>query len=255
METRGTAATVPVARGGYQNRFALEIDATASRLWSAGNDLRLRSQSLSDAAEQWSDLLPAIAPALALMPDGRRLLVPLETGRLHKETLALLDQFKADSRAPVTVYKPVEEAVVQFVAKEGADAMYKSIELRKACCGVRKLEPLGRALQGQKAWITGLRREQSQARAEVSAQEADVTNGVPILKLNPLVDWTWGDVWHYIALHQVPTNPLHDAFFPSIGCEPCTRPVLPGQHEREGRWWWEEATKKECGLHIGNVEG
>ena len=115
---------------------------------------------------------------------------------------------------------------------------------------MRKLEPLGRALQGQKAWITGLRREQSQARAEVAAQEADVTNGVPILKLNPLVDWTWGDVWHYIATHQVDYNPLHDQFFPSIGCAPCTRAISLGEDFRAGRWWWEDENAKECGLHV-----
>ena len=105
-------------------------------------------------------------------------------------------------------------------------------------------------LQGQKAWITGLRREQSQARAEVSAQEADVTNGVAITKLNPLVDWTWGDVWHYIALNKVDYNPLHDQFFPSIGCAPCTRAISLGEDFRAGRWWWEDETAKECGLHV-----
>jgi phosphoadenosine phosphosulfate reductase len=121
---------------------------------------------------------------------------------------------------------------------------------RKACCGIRKLEPLGHALQGQKAWVTGLRREQSQARAEVASVEADVSNGVAITKLNPLVDWTWGDVWHYIALHKVDYNPLHDQFFPSIGCAPCTRAISLGEDFRAGRWWWEDETAKECGLHV-----
>jgi phosphoadenosine phosphosulfate reductase len=174
----------------------------------------------------------------------------LETGALHSDTLALLERLQAHSRAPVQVYRPQHEAVIAFVKQPGQQAIYESMAKRKACCGIRKLEPLGRALKDQKAWITGLRREQSQARAEVSAQEADVTNGVPIIKLNPLVDWTWGDVWHYIASNQVDYNPLHDQFFPSIGCAPCTRAISLGEDFRAGRWWWEDETAKECGLHV-----
>ncbi|MDO8287009.1 MAG: phosphoadenylyl-sulfate reductase [Rhodoferax sp.] len=170
----------------------------------------------------------------------------LETGRLHQETLALLDQFRATSRAPVTVYTPVHESVVQFVVREGKDAMYKSIELRKACCGIRKMEPLGRALDGKKAWISGLRREQSGARADVPL----IDTSEPRTKLNPLANWTWGDVWHYIAENGVAYNPLHDAFFPSIGCEPCTRAISLGEDFRSGRWWWEDEAAKECGLHV-----
>jgi phosphoadenosine phosphosulfate reductase len=170
----------------------------------------------------------------------------LETGRLHNETLALLDQLKAASRAPVTVYTPVNESVAQFVAREGKDAIYKSIELRKACCNIRKMEPLGRALEGKKAWISGLRREQSGARAEVQL----IDTSEPRTKLNPLANWTWGDVWHYIAENGVTYNPLHDAFFPSIGCEPCTRAISLGEDFRSGRWWWEDESAKECGLHV-----
>ena len=170
----------------------------------------------------------------------------LETGRLHQETLTLLEQFKASSHAPVTVYHPVQESVVQFVAREGQDAMYKSIALRKECCGIRKMEPLARALDGKKAWITGLRREQSGARAEVLLVDTSEAR----TKLNPLANWTWGDVWHYIRENQVAYNPLHDAFFPSIGCEPCTRAISLGEDFRSGRWWWEDETAKECGLHV-----
>ena len=171
----------------------------------------------------------------------------LQTGMLHDETLALLDQLKATSRAPVTVYEPQAEAVVQFVAREGKDAMFKSITLRKACCGIRKMEPLARALDGKTAWITGLRREQSGARAEVPLlDQSDLARA----KLNPLTDWTWGDVWHYIALHKLAYNPLHDQFFPSIGCAPCTRAISLGEDFRAGRWWWEEQNAKECGLHV-----
>ncbi|AEG93360.1 phosphoadenylyl-sulfate reductase [Ramlibacter tataouinensis] len=174
----------------------------------------------------------------------------LDTGLLHAETLALLERTKAISRAPVTVYQPVQESVVQFVGREGQEAMYRSIELRKACCQIRKVEPLERALAGQKAWITGLRREQSAARAEVPLVDA----GEARVKFNPLANWTWGDVWHYIAAHGVDYHPLHDRFYPSIGCAPCTRAISLGEDFRAGRWWWEAdqegGAAKECGLHV-----
>ena len=174
----------------------------------------------------------------------------LETGRVHAETLALLAQFKATSRAPVTVYTPVNESVVQFVDREGKDAMFTSIALRKACCGIRKMEPLERALKGKDAWITGLRREQSGARADVPL----VDSSEPRTKINPLANWNWGDVWHYISQNKVAYNPLHDQFFPSIGCEPCTRAISLGEDFRSGRWWWEAKLEggaaKECGLHV-----
>ena len=171
----------------------------------------------------------------------------LETGQLHAETLALLARLQANSRAPVLVFKPIDVAAIQFVAREGKDAMYKSIALRKACCQIRKMEPLARALDGKDAWVTGLRREQSGARAEVPLIDtADATRA----KLNPLANWTWGDVWHFIAEHKVDYNPLHDQFYPSIGCAPCTRAVSAGEDFRAGRWWWEDEAAKECGLHV-----
>jgi phosphoadenosine phosphosulfate reductase len=174
----------------------------------------------------------------------------LETGALHEETLRLLERTQAASRAPVEVYRPVQEAVVQFVGREGKDAMYRSIALRKDCCAIRKLEPLARALEGQKAWITGLRKEQSAARADVPAIDTAEARA----KVNPLADWTWGDVWHYISVNQVDYNPLHDQFFPSIGCAPCTRAISLGEDFRAGRWWWEDEAAKECGLHVKNEE-
>ncbi len=170
----------------------------------------------------------------------------LETGRLHAETLALLEQFKASSRAPVAVYTPVNDSVLLFVAREGLDAMYKSIDLRKACCGIRKMEPLERALKGKDAWITGLRCEQSGARADVPLVDSSEKR----IKINPLANWTWGDVWRYIRENKVAYNPLHDQFFPSIGCEPCTRAISQGEDFRSGRWWWEDEAAKECGLHV-----
>ncbi len=178
----------------------------------------------------------------------------LETGALHAETLAVLEQLKAQQaahpQAPLTVFHPVQASVVQFVDREGKDAMYKSIDLRKACCGIRKMEPLSRALAGRAAWVTGLRREQSGARAEVPLiDHADVA-AHDRLKFNPLANWTWGDVWHYIAVNHVAYNPLHDQFFPSIGCAPCTRAISLGEDFRAGRWWWEDEAAKECGLHV-----
>ena len=170
----------------------------------------------------------------------------LETGMLHPQTLALLERTEANSRAPVRVFRPIHESVIAFVAREGTEPMYKSIELRKACCHIRKVEPLERALAGQKAWITGLRREQSSARADVPLIDTSAER----TKFNPLANWTWGDVWHYIGINQVDYNPLHDEFFPSIGCAPCTRAISLGEDFRAGRWWWEDENAKECGLHV-----
>ena len=174
----------------------------------------------------------------------------LDTGALHTETLALLERTEATSRASIHVYRPAHESVIQFVRTQGQDAMYQSIELRKACCGIRKMEPLARALQGQRAWITGLRQEQSTARAEVPLQDGSEVASKNLSKFNPLAQWTWGDVWHYIATHHVDYNPLHDQFFPSVGCAPCTRAISMGEAFRAGRWWWEDEAAKECGLHV-----
>ncbi len=170
----------------------------------------------------------------------------LQTGALHAQTLALLARTQARLGSRLQVYQPVPEALVEFVTREGRDAMYRSIALRKACCGIRKMEPLGRALAGQQAWITGLRREQSSARGEVPL----IDTSAPLTKFNPLAHWTWGDVWHYIGTRGVDYNALHDEFFPSIGCEPCTRAISLGEDFRAGRWWWEDEAAKECGLHV-----
>jgi phosphoadenosine phosphosulfate reductase len=170
----------------------------------------------------------------------------LDTGRLHTETLALLDALRTHYGREIDVYRPVQQAADAFVAEHGEDAMYRSLQLRKACCQIRKMEPLERALAGQRGWITGLRREQSGARAEVEFIEQQPGR----VKVNPLARWTWGDVWHYIATHGVPYNVLHDQFYPSIGCAPCTRAVTLGEDFRSGRWWWEQESAKECGLHV-----
>ena len=171
----------------------------------------------------------------------------LDTGMLHAETVALIGRIESHYGVAVEVFKPVAEAVVEFVARNGAEPMYRSLELRKACCGLRKLEPLARMLAGRSAWVTGLRREQSNTRAVVPFSETDDHGRT---KINPLADWTWNDVWHHVATHGVPYNPLHDAFMPSIGCAPCTRAIAVGEDFRAGRWWWEDEKAKECGLHV-----
>ena len=170
----------------------------------------------------------------------------LETGKLHAETLAVIPKIEQRYSTSVRVFRPKHEAVVLFVRHNGEDAMYRSLELRKGCCDIRKMEPLARALADHDGWITGLRREQSNARADV----AEVVQEPARVKISPLVDWTWGDVWHFIALHGLDYNELHDRFFPSIGCEPCTRAISVGEDFRSGRWWWEQESAKECGLHV-----
>lgn len=174
----------------------------------------------------------------------------LETGALNHETLALLERLQAHTKLPLEIYRPKAEQVIEFVKTKGQKAIYNSIDDRKECCHIRKLEPLSRALKGQRAWITGLRREQSSARAQVSFIDDSELSSKGYSKVNPLVDWTWGDVWHYIHLNQLDYNPLHDDFFPSIGCAPCTRAISMGEEFRAGRWWWEDESAKECGLHV-----
>jgi len=171
----------------------------------------------------------------------------LDTGALHAQTLAFLPRIESHYGLAVERWSPPAEALVAFVRRHGERSMYESIEQRKACCDLRKLEPLARLLAHRDAWITGLRRQQSAARADVPFEQID-ENGR--LKLNPLADWSDADVWHYIESHGVPYNPLHDAFFPSIGCAPCTRAIALGEDPRAGRWWWEQEDAKECGLHV-----
>ena len=172
----------------------------------------------------------------------------LETGRLHPETLAVLDAVKETYGVDIALYKPQPELVADYVAQNGLNAFYDSVEMRRECCRIRKVEPLGRALAGNKAWVTGQRRSQSTTRAELNVQEDDPAHGMT--KFNPLADWSEQDVWNYIREHKVPYNALHDQGFPSIGCAPCTRAVQPGEDVRAGRWWWENPDSKECGLHM-----
>jgi phosphoadenosine phosphosulfate reductase len=172
----------------------------------------------------------------------------LETGRLHPETLAVLDQVKEVYGYDIELYRPQPDAVDAYVAHKGLNAFYDSVDLRRECCHIRKVEPLGRALAGKRAWVTGQRRAQSTTRAELPVQEDDLAHNM--IKFNPLADWSEVDVWDYLRANNVPYNKLHDQGFPSIGCAPCTRAVNPGEDVRAGRWWWENPDSKECGLHL-----
>lgn len=171
----------------------------------------------------------------------------LDTGRLPAETLALHDTVQRHYGIAVETFSPAPGAVQAWEAAHGRDGFYDSVDNRRSCCHVRKVEPLGRALAGSRAWITGLRRDQAPTRGAVNEREFDAAHG--IAKFNPLADWRAGDVWQYLEANGVPVNALHARGYPSIGCEPCTRAVRPGEDPRAGRWWWEQRDGKECGLH------
>jgi phosphoadenosine phosphosulfate reductase len=181
--------------------------------------------------------------------DPKARIFTLDTGRLPQETYNVIDATRARYGATIEVFFPQAEAVQSMVAEHGVNLFYHSIENRKLCCGVRKMEPLRRALSGLDAWLTGLRREQSVTRTAVHKIDWDESN--KLVKVNPLADWSYDDVWKYIRENNVPYNALHDRGYPSIGCGPCTRAIQPGEHERAGRWWWEHPDTKECGLHVG----
>ena len=228
--------------------FAQKLAASKALLLSAAAQYSPLTQASSLGAEDMvvSHLIVETGIASSIFV--------LDTRMLHAQTLALVGRLEERYGVKVDVYQPDAAVAEKFVLENGQDAMYKSLALRKACCDFRKMVPLEQALAGKKAWITGLRREQSNARAEVHDVEQQTLNidgqAVTRAKINPLADWTQGDIWHFIALNDTPYNPLHDEFFPSIGCAPCTRAVTLGEDVRSGRWWWENENAKECGLHV-----
>ncbi len=171
----------------------------------------------------------------------------LDTGRLFPETYDLIDRTSKRYKINIEVMFPNSERVEEMVNSKGINLFYDSVENRKLCCHIRKIEPLQRALQKLDAWIVGLRASQSITRAELDVVQWDEVNG--LIKINPLANWSEEDVWEYVKKHNVPYNPLHDKGFPSIGCLPCTRAIEPGEDIRAGRWWWENPETKECGLH------
>jgi phosphoadenosine phosphosulfate reductase len=177
----------------------------------------------------------------------------LDTGRLFPETYDIIDKTSLHYRNPITVFFPDRENIENMVKNKGINLFYESLENRKLCCHYRKIEPLSRALSGMDAWITGIRKDQTLSRFDTKVVEWDESNG--LIKINPLCNWTEKMVWDYIRQHNVPYNALHDKGFPSIGCQPCTRAVKPGDDIRSGRWWWEDEGKKECGLHEKEGQG
>lgn len=174
--------------------------------------------------------------------------VTLQTGRLFDETAALIDKTEEAYDILIKRYHPEKADIDAYAARYGLNGFYESVEARHACCDVRKLKPLARALEGASFWVTGLRRGQSGNRASTPFAEADAERG--LIKINPLADWDIETINSYVATHAVPVNPLHARGYPSIGCEPCTRAIKPGEPERAGRWWWENDEKRECGLHV-----
>lgn len=175
----------------------------------------------------------------------------LDTGRLPQETYDLMQTVRERYTIPLRIYFPNVKQVEVYVAEHGVNGFYESIELRKACCHIRKVEPLRRALQGKRAWVTGIRREQASTRLNLKVSAYDMDNRMQ--KVNPLLEWSNAEVWEYLKHYEVPYNKLHDKFYPSIGCAPCTRAVTAGEDIRSGRWWWEAPETKECGLHSGKV--
>ncbi len=173
----------------------------------------------------------------------------LDTGRLHGDTLRVIEAIRERYGRALTVYRPDPYAVLDYVSVFGRDAFYQSASLRKRCCEIRKVEPLRRALAGKRAWITGLRRGQSAERGDVPARAFDPVHRIE--KFNPLAGWSEAEVWSYLHAFAVPYNALYDQGYRSIGCAPCTRPVTSGEDLRAGRWWWESAESRECGLHLG----
>ena len=192
--------------------------------------------------------------AVQIRPDIR--VFSLDTGRLHPETYRLMEAVRKRYDIVLEIMTPQPHELERMIQQKGLFSFYE--DGHAECCGIRKVEPLRRMLSTLDAWITGQRRDQSLTRSELAEVEADKSLAAPgqrLIKFNPLANWTSAQVWDYIEAYDVPFNELHRKGYVSIGCEPCTRPILPNQHEREGRWWWEEGGKKECGLHAGNLSG
>ena len=218
------------------------VDALLSRLQEISAEFGNAAFASSLGAE---DMVVADAILTSGLPIA---IFTLDTGRLPRETLDLLERMRNRYGPRIVIYKPDEEGVAGYVSAHGVNAFYESVELRKSCCHIRKVEPLARALAGRDAWVTGLRRAQSVTRMDLPLREFDAAHG--LVKFNPLADWSEEEVWAYVRDRKVPYNALHDRGYPSIGCDPCTRAIRPGEDIRAGRWWWESRDSKECGIHV-----
>ncbi|MEO7192222.1 MAG: phosphoadenylyl-sulfate reductase [Vicinamibacterales bacterium] len=238
------ATNIPAVAAEYATKEPQEILGLALRDYA------------SNIAISFSGAEDVVLIDMAAKLGGAFRVFTLDTGRLHAETYQFIEKVRDHYGIQIDAMFPQPESVQGMVREKGLFSFYR--DGHKECCGIRKVEPLVRALHPYRAWVTGQRKDQSPGtRAEIPVVQLDRTFGTadrPLVKFNPLSLWTSKQVWAYIREHDVPYNTLHDRGFVSIGCEPCTRPVNPGQHEREGRWWWEEETRKECGLHAGNVK-
>ena len=234
--------TVNLETPGLLDALAVKVDLAKALLQKIAAEYAPAVLANSLGAEDMvlTDLIDASAADIEIFS--------LDTGRLPLETYDLMAETKLHYGLKLKLYYPQHERIEFFTRQHGINAFYESVELRKACCHARKVDPLQRALAGKKAWITGLRAEQSPTRDGLPVQSFDEANGLE--KFNPLADWTEREIWAYIKHYQVPYNALHDKFYPSIGCAPCTRAITPGEDIRAGRWWWEDAATKECGLHL-----
>lgn len=172
----------------------------------------------------------------------------LDTGRLNQETYDVMDEIRKKYNVNIEVMFPDQNEVEQMVRVNGLNLFYDSVGNRKLCCGIRKVHPLNRILSTLDGWITGLRADQTEVRSNANKLELDEQHN-SIIKINPIIEWTWEQTWDYIKKNNIPYNKLHDKGFPSIGCEPCTRAIKSGEPLRAGRWWWESDSQKECGLH------
>ena len=218
-------------------------DASPETVLSFFRDLFKEKIALSSSLSIEDQALTAMLVGI----DKQSKIFTLDTGRLFPETYQLIDKTNQTYQINIEVYFPNHEHVEEMVRTDSINLFYDSIEKRKKCCRIRKIEPLQRAFSSLDAWICGLRREQSVTRKELQLVEWDKANN--LIKINPLINWTEEQVWEYIKKNHVPYNKLHDKGFPSIGCEPCTRAIEPGEDVRAGRWWWEDPEHKECGLH------
>ena len=225
------------------------LDADKLLIWAIENFHPRLALSCSFGAPEGMallDMMHRIEPA-------SRVFV-LDTGRLPQATYDLMDRVRDRYGKSIEVVFPRAEDVERMVRRDGLNLFYESVEKRQLCCRVRKVEPLRRYLTDLDAWVSGLRRDQGVTRSEVRKVEIDATHG-GIVKVNPLAAWSSDDVWQYVRAHGIPVNRLHPLGYPSVGCEPCTRAIHPGDDPRSGRWWWENPETKECGIHVGEESG
>ncbi len=221
-----------------------KIETTVAVLQQAAREFApvVFANSLGAEDMVLTDLIAKHQPDIAMFS--------LDTGRLPQETYDLIQEVRQQYTTPLQVYFPNNALIEEYVSQHGINGFYDSVENRKGCCYVRKVEPLRRALKGKGAWITGMRRGQAVTRGTLEVSAFDEDNGLQ--KFNPLLEWSNKDVWAYIRQYDVPYNKLHDQFYPSLGCAPCTRSITPGEDIRAGRWWWEDPLSKECGLHVNH---